>query len=160
MYKISLTRAGDTSLNGDGIVHDLKIDFSVCRCQGTSTRNSIEFSARSIPMQLLATVHNAIVDSIIHSHRTIAFSLQDFFASVQRVSSKTDNNRTAGEGNCYELGNVTRITAAANSPIFILETYGFSPSKSQKIFRFPKARDRAGQCDPFHVVILRTKHPP
>lgn len=43
---------------------------------------------------------------------SIVFRFKDFFASVQRVSSKTDNNRTAGEGTCYELGTIQRINSA------------------------------------------------
>lgn len=29
---------------------------------------------------------------------------QDFFASVQRVSKRDNNNRTPGEGTCFEMG--------------------------------------------------------
>lgn len=29
---------------------------------------------------------------------------QDFFASVQRASKRDNNNRTPGEGTCFELG--------------------------------------------------------
>lgn len=33
--------------------------------------------------------------------------LQDFFASVQRASKRDNNNRTPGEGTCFELGKYT-----------------------------------------------------
>lgn len=75
-------------------------------------QNSIEFDNMEVLMQFLATAHDAIVSIFMWiysfvSHPPIAFQLQDFFASVQRVSSKTDNNRPSGDGNCYELGNTS-----------------------------------------------------
>lgn len=39
--------------------------------------------------------------------------LQDFFASVQRASKRDNNNRTPGEGTCFELGKFGRHTEMA-----------------------------------------------
>lgn len=39
--------------------------------------------------------------SVLH---IICIPLQDFFASVQRASKRDNNNRTPGEGTCFELG--------------------------------------------------------
>lgn len=92
------------------------------------------------------------ISSLIFS---IVFRFKDFFASVQRVSSKTDNNRTAGEGTCYELGTIQCIKSAVISN-FAIDFCSLS-LKSQKTFRCPRTRDPAGQCDPFRVAISCTK---
>lgn len=34
----------------------------------------------------------------------ICIPFKDFFASVQRASKRDNNNRTPGEGTCFELG--------------------------------------------------------
>lgn len=42
---------------------------------------------------------------IIWFLKLICFPFKDFFASVQRASKRDNNNRTPGEGTCFELGN-------------------------------------------------------
>lgn len=42
---------------------------------------------------------------IIWLFNLICFPFKDFFASVQRASKRDNNNRTPGEGTCFELGN-------------------------------------------------------
>lgn len=46
---------------------------------------------------------NQIAISIVSLLQIICIPFKDFFASVQRAS-KRDNNRTPGEGTCFELG--------------------------------------------------------
>lgn len=82
-------------------------------------------------MQLLASARDAIVAIFVWIYvlvlnRINAFPLQDFFASVTRASSKTDNNRTAsGDGNCYELGKaICRLPLSASLMLnFLTENF-------------------------------------
>lgn len=53
----------------------------------------------------LFRVLNHIGACIICIFTIICIPFKDFFASVQRASKRDNNNRTPGEGTCFELGN-------------------------------------------------------
>lgn len=59
----------------------------------------------------------------------IYIPFKDFFASVQRAS-KPDNNRTPGEGTCFELGNIN----SENTNTYIIITL-LKSKKKKKTFR-------------------------
>lgn len=52
----------------------------------------------------IVKLFNQIGNCICLILQTICVPFKDFFASVQRASKRDNNNRTPGEGTCFELG--------------------------------------------------------
>lgn len=95
-------------------------------------------------------------DFIIWFLKLICFPFKDFFASVQRASKRDNNNRTPGEGTCFELGKYfefyTEISEKNRKTFqFILTFVG---SIFQIIFRCQKTLDPVGRCDQYQDVAI------
>lgn len=94
-------------------------------------------------------------DFIIWFLKLICFPFKDFFASVQRASKRDNNNRTPGEGTCFELGNYfefyTEISEKNTKTFQLILTVG---SIFQITFRCQKIPDHVGRCDQYQGVAI------
>lgn len=58
--------------------------------------------------RFMQNIFNCCIRFLINGYVLISTPFKDFFASVQRASKRENNNRTPGEGTCFDIGNIFR----------------------------------------------------
>lgn len=112
----------------------------------------------SLQNQWITILHqllNYSGDFIIWFLKLICFPFKDFFASVQRASKRDNNNRTPGEGTCFELGKYYQFYIEISEQKY--KNFSIHTNVGlifQIIFRCQKIPDHVGRCDQYQDVAI------